>query len=52
MIKEIRSFRGANWDSDQFLVIAKLVLFIQNHKSLVNKNSTKINLKMLKSEEI
>jgi len=48
----IRNFRGADCDTDHFLVVAKFKLKLQNHKRLVKRNSTIINLEMLKNEEI
>jgi len=51
-IKDIRSFRGTDCDSDYFTVVAKFMLKIQSHKILVNRESTKINLEMLNDEEV
>lgn len=45
-------FQRADCDTDHFLVIAKLMLKVQGHKELQNRNSTRINLEMLKNEEI
>ncbi|XP_015371362.1 PREDICTED: craniofacial development protein 2-like [Diuraphis noxia] len=51
-IKDIRSYRGADCDTDHFLVVAKFEIKLQSRKQLEKRNSRKINLEMLKDEEI
>lgn len=51
-IKYIRSYRGTECDTDHFLVVAKFELKLQSRKQLEKGNSRKINLEMLKDEEI
>lgn len=45
-IKDIQSYKGADCDTNHFLVVAKFELKLQSHKQLKKRNSIKINLEM------
>lgn len=51
-IKDIRSYREADCDTDHFVVVAKFELKLQSRKQLEKGNSIQINREMLKDEEI
>jgi len=51
-IRDVRSFRGANYDTDHFLVVAKFKLKLQSQKRLESKNNLPYNLERLKDDKI
>jgi endonuclease/exonuclease/phosphatase family metal-dependent hydrolase len=51
-IKNIRSYKGVDIDTDHFLLISKFKLKLQGMKSLKERKSVKFNVYLLKNENI
>lgn len=51
-IKDIRSYRGADIDTDHFLLISKFKLKLQDMKRLKERKSLKFNVDLFKNENI
>jgi hypothetical protein len=51
-ILDVRSFRGADYDSDQYLVVAKIRERLAVSKRMVKMDVERFNLKPLNEEEV